>query len=162
MKNLLKILFTILLTAFFINCHNDEIDREKPVIDLQSPDASPGQCDTLYFGDTFYFRSLFRDNAELGSFSIDIHHNFDHHSHSTEIKECQLSPVKTPVNPFSFIEDYPIPAGLNEYHPNLSIVLPVGNTKGIFDSGDYHFTVNLTDKEGWSTFKGLSIKILHR
>nr|WP_244939634.1 DUF4625 domain-containing protein [Arcticibacter tournemirensis] len=27
------------------------------------------------------------------------------------------------------------------------------------DPGDYHFMIKLTDKEGWQTIKGLSIKL---
>jgi hypothetical protein len=122
-------------------------------------------CDTLYFGESFDFKVLFSDNSELGStgaFSIDIHNNFDHHSHSTEVTECNLDPIKEPVNPYLFIEDYDIPAGLSEYEVNLSIALPNGDTGGDFDDGDYHFFISLNDKEGWSTQKGLSIKIFHR
>ena len=31
-----------------------------------------------------------------------------------------------------------------------------------FDEGDYHFTIRLTDKEGWSIQKGLSIKMFYQ
>ena len=54
----------------------------------------------------------FTDNAELGSYSINIHNNFDHHSHSTEVEECNMDPVKEPVNPYVFIQDYDIPGRL--------------------------------------------------
>ena len=33
---------------------------------------------------------------------------------------------------------------------------------GLYDEGDYHFFISLTDKEGWSAQKGLSVKMLHR
>jgi hypothetical protein len=105
---------------------------------------------------------LFTDNAELGSYSIDIHNNFDHHSHSTEVTECSLDPIKDPVNPFLFIEDYNIPAGQSDYQTNMSISIPSSNGNGVYDEGDYHFFISLTDKEGWSAQKGLSIKMLHR
>jgi len=86
------------------NKEND-IDKEKPVIDLSGPDAFPQNCDTIYFGESFNFNVLFSDNVELGSFSIDIHHNFDHHSHSTEVTECQLDSKKDSVNPLVLIQD---------------------------------------------------------
>jgi len=146
----------------FVNCNNEEIDKEKPAINLSIEHAFPVNCDTLYFGDTLHFRELFTDNAELGSFSIGIHHNFDHHSHSTEVTECSLDPVKKPVNPYTFIEDYEIPSGLKKYEPNIPILIPGRNSNGDFDDGDYHFIIRLTDKEGWSIQKGLSIKMLHR
>lgn len=166
MKNL-KILFAItFLSVLLMTCTKDEdIDTEKPIIDLSIDGAFPMNCDTIYFGETFNFKALFTDNEELGtinSYSIDIHHNFDHHSHSTEVTECNLDPEKTPVNPFLFIESFDIPQGLSEYETNMPIEMPTGNENGLFDEGDYHFFISLSDKEGWSTQMGLSIKMLHR
>ncbi len=161
-----RIIIPFLLLIIFNSCEKEkEIDKEKPIIDLSIPEAFPVNCDTLYFGESFELRVLFKDNAELGStkaFSIDIHNNFDHHSHSTEVTECSLDPIKDPVNPFLFIEDYDIPAGQSDYQTNISFSLPSGNGNGAYDEGDYHFFISLTDKEGWSAQKGLSIKMLHR
>ncbi len=150
---------------FVVNsCTNNtnEIDEQKPNIDLTIQDAFPLNCDTLFFGETFNLKMIFTDNVELGSFSIDIHNNFDHHSHSTEVTECSLDPIKIPVNPFLFINDFEIPLGSKEYQTNLEINIPPANSYGDFDEGDYHFFISLTDKSGWSTQKGLSIKILRR
>jgi hypothetical protein len=162
----LQLLPTIIVLSFFLgSCKKEEIDTEKPGIDLSIQDAFPVNCDTLYFGETFEFKALFSDNAELGSsnaYSIDIHNNFDHHSHTTEVIECNLDPVKAPVNPYLFIESFDIPLGLSEYETNLSLTIPSGDSNGDFDDGDYHFFISLSDKEGWTTQKGLSIKLLHR
>ncbi|MEZ4906346.1 MAG: DUF4625 domain-containing protein [Saprospiraceae bacterium] len=158
-----KIKISLLLLAFFpmiYSCNDKNIDTEKPVIDLSIDNAFPLNCDTIYFGEPFTLKMLFTDNAELGSFSIDIHNNFDHHSHSTEVEECSLDDIKTPVNPLTFINDYEIPSGTTEYETDLSITIPSGN--GQYDEGDYHFFISLTDKEGWSAQKGLSIKMLYR
>lgn len=153
----------LLLLAGIISCNKEEnIDKEKPEIELSLEDAFPVNCDTLYFSEPFDFRVLFRDNAELGSYSLDIHNNFDHHSHSTEVTVCISDPVKSPENPFTFIEDFDIPRGSKELETNQTILIPAGNSNGSFDEGDYHFFISLTDKEGWSTQKGLSIKILYK
>lgn len=158
-----KIIIPFFLLIIFNSCKKeDEIDNVKPVIDLSIQDAFPVNCDTLYFGESFELKVLFTDNVELGSYSIDIHNNFDHHSHSTEVTECSLDPIKDPINPFLFIEDYNIPAGQSDYQTNMSITIPSGNEIGAYDEGDYHFFISLTDKEGWSAQKGLSIKMLHR
>jgi hypothetical protein len=163
MKNIRILPLIFLALAFLSSCEKDEtIDLEKPVIDLSIPGAFPVNCDTLYFGESFEFNVLFSDNAELGSFSIDIHNNFDHHSHSTEVTECDLDPMKEPVNPFLFIEDYAISEEVNELETNRPIFIPAGDDDGLYDEGDYHFFISLTDKEGWSDQIGLSIKILHR
>ncbi|PKQ61929.1 hypothetical protein BZG01_18325 [Labilibaculum manganireducens] len=163
MKNLTTIFIPLFLLMIFNSCEKDEeIDKEKPTINLTIQDAFPLSCDTIYFGESFELKALFSDNVELGSFSIDIHNNFDHHSHSTEVTECNLDPIKSPVTPFLFINDYDIPTGLKQYETNLEINIPLSNENGIFDDGDYHFFISLTDKEGWSEQKGLSIKMLHR
>lgn len=154
-----------LLFIFFmiLSCEKDKnIDTEKPAIDVSSISGFPNNCDTIYFGESFDLKMLFRDNVALGSYSIDIHNNFDHHSHSTEVTECTIGASQYPVNPFAFINDYDIPAGEKEYRTNLSILIPSGNEIGLYDDGDYHFFISLTDKEGWSVQKGLNIKMLHR
>ena len=163
MKIFSKNLIILLSIAFIFNaCNREEIDTEKPVIDLSPSNVFPKNCDTLYFGETFTFKGFFSDNAELGSYSIDIHNNFDHHSHSTEINDCDLGDKKEPVNPFVFIQDYEIPSGQLEFEANDLINIPNGDGINLYDEGDYHFSISLTDNEGWSTFKGLSIKILRR
>lgn len=146
----------------FFSC-NKNVDNEKPIIDLSFDGVFPYMCDTLYFGDTFNLKILLKDNMELGAYSVSIHHNFDHHSHSTEVQECNLDPQKTPINPLIFIKDFYISEGKQEFYTNDQINLPLSNSTGNFDEGDYHFFIQVTDKEGWSTQKGLSIKILrHR
>ncbi len=155
------LIIPVFFLVFFSSCEKD-IDKEKPTIDLTIQDAFPVNCDTIFFGESFELKVLFADNVELGSYSIDIHHNFDHHSHSTEVTECSLDPKKDPAYPFLLIEDYAIPTGQNEYETNISISIPSGDGNELFDEGDYHFFISLTDKEGWSAQKGLSIKMLHR
>jgi len=144
------------------SCGETDIDDVKPIIDLSVESAFPRNCDTLYLGEAFTFRASFADNQELGSFSVDIHQNFDHHSHSTEVTACEFSPEKEPVNPFQYTMDYDIPAGLTEYVAEVELEIPASDAGGAVDTGDYHFFISLTDKVGWSASKGLSIKILER
>jgi hypothetical protein len=163
MRNLiiLSFLFSLFLAGIY-GCQKEEIDDQKPIIDLRDEDTFPLSCDTVYFGEPFTIQMSISDNKELGSFNISIHHNFDHHSHSTEVTACDLWPVKSPVNPFVLIQDYSIPSGTASYQINQILEIPLSNENGIFDEGDYHFFISLTDKEGWSTQKGLSIKMLQR
>lgn len=159
MKTLTTILPVILLSAivFFGSnaCTKTETDTVYPVIDMSSVNAFPQDCDTLRIGESFVFRGIFTDNAELGSYSLDIHNNFDHHSHSSSIVECPLGPLKAPVNPLVFIEEYLIPAGTTLFEAVDTIKIPLG-----VDPGDYHMMIRLTDREGWQTVKGISVKIL--
>lgn len=148
-------LFAIVLLAGGCSKNEDQAtDTEYPVIDLSASDSSPKQCGTVKRGESFTFRAKLTDNVQLGSVSIDVHNNFDHHSHSTEVQACQMGAVKTPVKPFLLIRSYPIEVGLKTYDIAQSIAIPAD-----VDAGDYHFLIRLTDKEGWQTIKGLSIKI---
>ncbi len=155
---------TIILLSLFAamlilsSCNRTEIDNEKPFIDLTIENAFPNNCDTIYFGVPFKFKALLTDNFQLGSFSLDIHNNFDHHSHSTDFMECELSLVKAPVKPYVFINEFEIPSGLKTYLADIELTIPDNG----FDEGDYHFFISLTDREGWRAEKGISIKILNR
>jgi len=157
MKKQLMAICLILITIISA-CKKEnqkEIDTEYPVIDVTAQNSFPKQCSVVKRGETFVFRASVSDNAELGSVSVDIHHNFDHHTHSTEVESCDLEPIKTPVKPFLLIQSYPISSGLKAYEVQQEITVPAD-----VDPGDYHFMIRLTDKEGWQTIKGLSIKIV--
>lgn len=133
--------------------NQEAIDTEYPVINVTGTTAFPKQCSTVKRGEKFLFRAQLSDNSKLGSVSVDIHHNFDHHTHSTEVESCAMDAIKTPVKPFLFIQSYSIPES-KSYEVKQEITVPSD-----IDAGDYHFMIRLTDKEGWQTIKGLSIKI---
>jgi hypothetical protein len=152
------ILYVMLVLGSLILSSCGEIDDIYPSIDMNSAGAFPQNCDTVYRGESFVFRATFSDNKELGGFSLDIHHNFDHHSHSTEVSNCELMPLRSPTsNVLVFIKTFDIPAGIQEYRAEVMIEVPPG-----VDTGDYHFLIRLTDQEGWQTIKGISIKVLDR
>ncbi|KFF06354.1 DUF4625 domain-containing protein [Flavobacterium reichenbachii] len=150
-------LLHISMAFFFTACSSDspEIDTEYPVIDISAVNTFPVQCSEITRGQKIMFRTKFTDNTELGSYSLDIHHNFDHHTHSTEVNDCVADPIKKPINPMLYINSVTIPAGQKSYEAVQEINIPQD-----IDPGDYHFLIRLTDKEGWQTIKGLSIKIL--
>jgi hypothetical protein len=131
-----------------------EVDTEYPVIDMTTGNTFPQQCSEIKRGETFVCRLSLSDNMQLGSVSVDVHHNFDHHTHSTEIADCSLEQQKRASNPFLLIKTFDIPAGLKSYELSSEIAVPAD-----VDAGDYHFSVRVTDKEGWQTVKGLSIKV---
>lgn len=160
----LYIAFTAIAGLTFIACTDDDNDQDTllPSIDLSSVEAFPHNCDTLYLGETTNLRFVVSDNAGLGSLGLSIHHNFDHHSHSTEIEECAEQPEKTPVNPLALIIEIPLPVGQKEYKVNYPLFLTVSDAGGNLDTGTYHMYLNLTDITGWTTQRGISIKVLSR
>ncbi|MDR0560222.1 MAG: DUF4625 domain-containing protein [Prevotellaceae bacterium] len=125
-------------------------DMQKPEIQI----SFPQNCIQLRRGESFTFRAQFSDNAELGSYNIEIHNNFDRHSHSTSNAECELDDKKTPVNAWVFNQSYEIPAGLKTFEASNEITVPAD-----IDAGDYHFMVRLTDRSGWQQLAAASVKI---
>ncbi len=158
----MRYIILLFICLFVVSCQPPQIDMEKPVIDMTHEQAFPKNCAVAYFGEAFVFDAIFSDNNALGSYNIEIHHNFDHHSHSTDITDCTLLPKKSPQNPFVLIQSFGIPSDVKTYQTSNSISLPIGDENGLYDEGDYHFFISLTDKEGWSTQKGVSIKLLHK
>ena len=154
MRKIFFFIVGIAWTLFFVACDDMVKDDEMPVIDMTSDTAFPQNCVTVYRGESFTFNALFTDNLELGSYSIEMHNNFDHHTHSTSSEECELGAIKGAVKPLLFIEEYSIPAGKTEYSASIEINVPAD-----VDTGDYHFMVRLTDKSGWQAFKGISVKV---
>jgi len=144
-----------LIMAFFISACSDDKDDIYPEIDMSGEDAFPLNCSVVHPGETFTFRAVFTDNRELGAFSLEIHDNFDHHTHSTDAMECEMEPEKKPVQPFHFIEDYDIPPGMTKYEAEVNIFVP-----DTVDAGDYHLMVRISDVSGFTTIKGIAMKIL--
>ncbi|SBW07044.1 DUF4625 domain-containing protein [uncultured Dysgonomonas sp.] len=156
-----KIILYSLICLFSVACSNDDEDggkdMEKPSIDMTGDSAFPQNCIVLYRGESFPFRAVFADNRELGNYNIEIHNNFDHHSHSTDDVECDLEPKKTPVKAFVYNQDFSIPSGKTRFEADNEISVP-----GDIDTGDYHFMVRLTDKAGWQQLRAISLKIKDR
>ncbi len=154
MKNLI---IPLLVSVFllFTACSKESKDDIYPEIKMDCCGGYPVNCDEIKRGTTFTFIAEFSDNAALGAFSLDIHHNFDHHTHSTDPVPCEFEPVKSPVNPFRLIREYEIPEGSESYTASVDIFIPADA-----DTGDYHMMVRLTDKAGWQTIKGISFKVI--
>jgi hypothetical protein len=147
----------VLILLILGGCGGDEVakDMQKPAIEMSSGEYFPQNCVSLKRGDRFTFRAKFSDNAELGNYNIEIHNNFDHHSHSTGNETCETDTKKEPVNAWVFNRDYAIPAGLKEFTANDEIAIP-----DAVDTGDYHFMIRLTDKAGWQQLAAVSMKII--
>ena len=104
------IIYSLLIFLFATSCSKEDNgkDLDKPVIETSS-EAVPQNCQAYRKGEEIPFRCTFTDNVELGSYNIEIHHNFDHHTHSTEAGDCSLDKVKAPVRPWVYNKDVAIP-----------------------------------------------------
>ena len=153
-----KYLFTFIAAVLlFGGCGSDDKQVSKPVINMDYDGAFPKNCVTVYRGESIEFKATFTDEQELGSFNIEIHNNFDHHSHSTDNVECELGDKKTPVKPFIYNKDFSIPSAQTSYSATVKIDIPSD-----IDTGDYHFMVRLTNRSAWQEIKGISLKIGER
>lgn len=128
-------------------------DQEKPKIEDGSL-PNPIDCQRYKRGDVILVRYTFADNVELGNYNIEVHNNFDHHSHSTSAGDCPLDDKKSPVKPWVYNQDQAIPDGQKIYETDVRIAIPED-----IDTGDYHFMIRVTDKAGWQELKAISIKI---
>jgi hypothetical protein len=160
-----KLLFLSII-LFLTSCGNDEsVDISYPTINMDTADAFPQNCVELLRGESFTFKAIFTDNNELGSYNIDIHHNFDHHStHSDDQIECalnerrsaeQIRALQDAGRILNLSQSVRIPAGQTSFNAELEIEIPATT-----EPGDYHFSVSVIDASGWQTLKGISIKIV--
>ena len=160
MKILLKRifrLFPILVPLLWVSCSSDDSadkDLEKPTISIDYPGGFPSSCSELVKGETYVFKAMVGDNMALASYSLDIHHNFDHHTHDDQGAPCDLEPTKTAVKPFVFMENHSVENGPASYEINLSLTIPSD-----IDPGDYHCSFSVTDQTGWQSRTSVDIKI---
>lgn len=159
MKISLKFLLPSLVPLFFITaCSSDDntgIDEEKPTISVNYSDGFPQSCAELVKGQTYNFRAWVTDNVALASYSLDIHENFDHHTHDDHETPCDPEPGKKAANPMIFMENYAIENGPTSYE----IIIPVTIPNDI-DAGDYHCQYAVTDQTGWQSRTSIDIKIV--
>lgn len=158
MKITLKYVFFLSLFAIITSCSSDDSndkDEEKPTISINYTQGFPQPCVQLVKGETYNFRAQVTDNKALASYSLDLHHNFDHHTHDDQEGECNLYPVKQAVNPFIYMENFTVPEGSTSYEINVSLTIPDD-----IDTGDYHCAYSVTDQTGWQSRTSIDIKIV--
>ena len=167
MRNYLALFIAVAaLTIGACGGSDDDKDMTLPVISGDGIVANPVNCQVYHLGDTIRLSYLFTDNQELGNYHIEIHGNFDHHSHSTEADphdhegegECEgeHEHEETPSDKVAWVfnQSYDIPARLARYEAKVDIAIPADAAEG-----DYHFMVRVTDKAGWMQLKAVSIRI---
>ncbi|WP_064967044.1 DUF4625 domain-containing protein [Tenacibaculum ovolyticum] len=156
MNLLKKTMFTLFFSLLLINCSSDSenIDQEKPTITINYDNGFPKSCTVLKKGKQYTIKVKVSDNIALAKYAIDIHHNFDHHTHDDQGSLCELNPIKTPISPLIFMENYNIDNERKEYEISQSITIPTN-----IDSGDYHCQISVIDITGWQSRTSVDIKI---
>ena len=140
-----------------LSCSSDDnaIDEEKPTITINYDEGFPQACEELERGQTYNFKAKITDNKGLSSYSLDIHNNFDHHTHDDQLGGCVLDEKKDADNPLLVMDSYSIDEGGTAYEINLSITIP-----NDVDTGDYHCSYSVIDETGWQSRTSVDIKIV--
>ena len=105
------------------SCSSEEGDLRKPVIETLD-DSFPTNCQVYVKGGVIPFHYAFTDDVELGNYNIEVHNNFDHHTHSTEAGDCPFDPVKKPVKPWVYNRDFSIPPHSLRHDARVEIPIP--------------------------------------
>jgi len=154
-RNPLLILAAFLFLASCSSDDAEEKDQEKPAINIAFEGGFPEPCVGLVRGETYTFRAKATDNVSLAAYSLDIHHNFDHHTHDDQQGDCELEPVKQAVNPWIFMENYSIEGGVRSYEITIELTIPQD-----IDPGNYHCSYSVTDHTGWQSRTSVDITIV--
>jgi len=144
-----------LFALALVSCTDTEIDEEKPTITVNYAGGFPQTCENLSRGQSYTIKAKVTDNLELASYSIEMHHNFDHHTHDDQEDPCELEPITTAVNPFNFSTNNSVPEGLTSFEIEAVITIPAA-----IDTGDYHLALSVTDVTGWQARTAVDIKIV--
>lgn len=146
MKN--KILLATLFAAALISC-DESGDNTKPVINLISPtDGEAVAAD----GEGIHFEMELSDDKGLASYKVEIHSNFDGHSHSVAARSEDDSEETVDFYYNNTWDD--IAGQLNATIHHHEIIIPTDATHG-----DYHFMVYCTDEAGNESYVVSSIEI---
>jgi hypothetical protein len=116
------------------------VDVTAPTIEVHEPGAGA----YLEAGSYINFEAIFKDDFELGSYSIDIHDNFDGHSHG-RIARTGTDPS---LVKWSFKRSYTIPEGMIIFVAQHDDDIEVAANAM---AGPYHFIVQAVDKAGNAT-----------
>ncbi|SHI94598.1 protein of unknown function [Mesonia phycicola] len=158
MKLKIKYFVLLLCAISILSCSSDdgiEKDEEKPTITINYEDGFPQACTELVKGETYTFKALVTDNQALASYSLDVHHNFDHHTHDDQGEECELEEKKEAVNPLIYMENVSLEEAYTTYEITFTVEIPTD-----IDAGDYHCSYSVTDETGWQARTSIDIKII--
>lgn len=133
MKDYLKILVVLLTVTVFTACSDDDdaLDTEKPSIMLTEPENG----EEFEIGGELHFDIELADNQGLASYKIEIHNNFDGHTHSVVKQEEET--------PWSYDETVQISGNPLTHDAHEHIEIPEGIAEG-----EYHFGIIVVDAAG--------------
>lgn len=149
-KNIFFLALSAIICFSFTACdeEDDAADTTKPVILLDEP----ADGDSLLIGDDVHFECDFSDNEALGSYLIEIHNNFDGHSHKVSSNLTREGETEA----FYLKKSYELNNLRNTHVHHHDIVIPENATPGA-----YHLIVYCTDAAGNQAMVARDIVLSH-
>lgn len=140
----LKYIAIVALASAFTSCSSsdDSVDTEKPVIVLNAPEEGA----KLEAGKDVHFDMEVSDNEALGSYNVDIHNDFDGHTHGivAMAEDHDHEDENEHRTPFQFNKTWDnIYGKKNDDVHHHEIIIPADAKRG-----KYHFVVKVLDKAG--------------
>ncbi len=158
MKKLLFILPIIVFAFVACNDDDDDVDTTKPTIDIKKP-ANETE---FHLGDKIEFECNFTDNVELASYKVDIHNNFDDHTHEHSA-QLKSESEEEEGHPWEYIKEGSLEGASDEVTLEITIpetVVHDGNEEEVA-AGHYHLGVFCLDKAGNENVVWIEIDIEH-
>ncbi|MDR1863977.1 MAG: DUF4625 domain-containing protein [Bacteroidales bacterium] len=141
------ICLTAAVTVLSASCDDSgQGDAVKPVIELHEP----AEGDVLKTGSDVHFEMDLSDDVELKSYKVNIHPNFDGHSHNKAGEETEAT-----VD-FEFERSWDVSGKKNEHVHHHEIEIPENATPGA-----YHLMVYCTDAAGNEAHIAVNIELSH-
>lgn len=143
---IIRVSIAALASLFILSAcsESDAADTTKPVINL----IEPADNDTLRIGADVHLEMELSDDVMLGSYKIEIHNNFNDHTHGTKTVAEEM--------PFAFNRSWDLTGKRNATIHHHEIVIPENA-----QPGKYHLMVYCTDEAGNESYAARSIVLSH-
>ena len=138
----LSIVIVLMSSVLLVSCSDDEKqgDTTKPVITLNAP----AEGAALQPGSHIHFDMDLEDDVMLGSYKVEIHNNFDGHTH-TKVEAGETTP-------FAYNNSWDVSDKKSHHIHHHEIEIPANATEG-----NYHFMVYCTDAAGNESYVARNI-----
>lgn len=137
---ILTIIFLLILFSLVsVSCKDSDSDTTKPVISL----IDPADGEAIKIGGDMHLEMDLSDDVMLKSYMIEIHNNFDDHSHGSTRGAATNGQT---VN-FAFNKSYDLSGKKTAHIHHHDVVIPTNATPG-----QYHLMIYCTDASGNETY----------
>lgn len=124
-----RFLIFYFFALFLLSCKKS--DLTPPTVAAVTVNSEFTEILNFFPGDSFVVRTNIEDNLELGQFKIDIHHDFDGHSHKNNtVRYAEIRIKNIEGTSYNLEETFVVPmdAATGTYHGTIRALDAEGNT----------------------------------